>query len=159
MRFQRGQSIVEFALVLPLFLLFTFAIVYFGCAFADYVTLGTIARNSAREAAVLQPQKETQQVPDYTPIRNGFVNQKLPFDIYEWNPDTNAKDFEITYEKSQDTKDTSQNGNVKVTVRARLQGFGKDLVRIVNGLSDSNIDGNLSITYTMYSEYNWSNKK
>ena len=54
MRFQRGQSIVEFALVLPLFLLFTFSIIYFGCVFADYVALGTIARSSARAAVVLQ---------------------------------------------------------------------------------------------------------
>lgn len=78
MRFQRGQSIVEFALVLPLFLLFTFSIIYFGCVFADYVTLGTIARSSARTAVVLQQEDAAKQQDDYQKIREGFNDQKLP---------------------------------------------------------------------------------
>ncbi|WP_288850824.1 TadE family protein [uncultured Mitsuokella sp.] len=154
MRFQRGQSIMEFALVLPLFLLFTFAIIYFGCVFADYVTLGTIARSSARAAAVLQQEDAAKQQQDYKTIRDGFHDQKLPFDIYEWNPG-DMDDFDIQHKPP---TTSAPNGNVEVTVNAKLQGFGKDLVRIVNGLSDSKIDGNLSITYTMYSEYNWSKK-
>ncbi|WP_286821132.1 TadE family protein [Mitsuokella sp. UBA4253] len=145
---------MEFALVLPLFLLFTFAIIYFGCVFADYVTLGTIARSSARAAAVLQQEDAAKQQQDYKTIRDGFHDQKLPFDIYEWNPG-DMDDFDIQHKPP---TTSAPNGNVEVTVNAKLQGFGKDLVRIVNGLSDSKIDGNLSITYTMYSEYNWSKK-
>ena len=160
MGFQRGQSIVEFALVLPLFLLFTFAIIYFGCVFADYVTLGTIARSSARAAAVVQPQTEAQQAPDYTAIRKEYMGQKLPFDIYEWKPSTSDEDFKIVYEPS---TDSSQNGNVTVTVKAKLQeqGFGKELAHIVNGLTGAQNIDELSITYTMYSEYkyNASNRK
>lgn len=155
MRFQRGQSIVEFALVLPLFLLFTFSIIYFGCVFADYVTLGTIARSSARAAVVLQQEDAAKQQDDYQKIRDGFKDQKLPFDIYEWNPG-DKHDFDIQYKNP---TDSAPNGNVEVTVNAELQGFGKTLVHIVNGLTDSNNTGNLNITYTMYSEYNWSNKK
>lgn len=155
MRFQRGQSIVEFALVLPLFLLFTFSIIYFGCVFADYVTLGTIARSSARAAVVLQQEDAAKQQNDYQKIRDGFKAQQLPFDIYEWNP-SDKNDFDIQYKNP---TDSAPNGNVEVTVNAELQGFGKTLVHIVNGLTDSNNTGNLNITYTMYSEYNWSNKK
>ena len=88
------------------------------------------------------------------------MGQKLPFDIYEWEPSTRDKDFEIVYEPS---TDTASNGNVTVTVKAKLQekGFGKELAHIVNGLTGAQDIDELKITYTMYSEYkyNSSNKK
>ena len=52
MKKRKGQSVVEFALVLPLFLLIMFGVVYTGMLFHDYITLSNIARTSAREAAV-----------------------------------------------------------------------------------------------------------
>lgn len=52
MKKQSGQVIVEFALVLPLFLLLLFGIFYSGMLFHDYSTLSNIARSAAREAAV-----------------------------------------------------------------------------------------------------------
>ena len=50
---QKGHSIIEFALVLPLFLLLVFGLFYIGMFFADYLTLSSIARSSAREAAII----------------------------------------------------------------------------------------------------------
>lgn len=52
MKKRKGQAIVEFALVLPLFLLIMFGIIYSGMLFHDYTTLSNIARASAREAAL-----------------------------------------------------------------------------------------------------------
>ncbi len=52
MKKHKGQSVVEFALVLPLFLLIMFGVIYTGMLFHDYATLSNIARSSAREAAV-----------------------------------------------------------------------------------------------------------
>ena len=52
MRKHKGQAIVEFALVLPLFLLLMYGIIYSGMMFHDYSTLSNIARASAREAAL-----------------------------------------------------------------------------------------------------------
>jgi len=49
---QKGQGIIEFAIVLPLFLLFLFGIIYSGMLFYDHATLSNIARASAREAAI-----------------------------------------------------------------------------------------------------------
>ena len=52
MKKHKGQSVVEFALVLPLFLFIMFGVIYTGMMFHDYSTLSNIARASAREAAV-----------------------------------------------------------------------------------------------------------
>ena len=54
MKKQRGQVIIEFALVLPLFLLMIFGLIYSGMMFHDYSTLSNVARSAAREAAITQ---------------------------------------------------------------------------------------------------------
>ncbi len=53
MRHNKGQSLVEFALVVPFFLFLVFAIIYCGMLFHDYSTLTGIARSAAREAAIV----------------------------------------------------------------------------------------------------------
>jgi Flp pilus assembly protein TadG len=49
---ERGQSVVEFALVLPLLCMVVFGIVQFGIVYNDYITLTDAARVGARKAAV-----------------------------------------------------------------------------------------------------------
>jgi len=49
---RKGQVIVEFAMILPLFLLIMYGIIYSGMMFHDYSTLSNIARAGAREAAI-----------------------------------------------------------------------------------------------------------
>lgn len=53
MKKNKGQSLVEFALILPLFLFLVFAIIYCGMLFHDYSSLSSIARSAAREAAIM----------------------------------------------------------------------------------------------------------
>ncbi len=53
MKKNKGQSLVEFTLVLPFFLFLVFAIIYCGMLFHDYSTLSSIARSAAREAAIV----------------------------------------------------------------------------------------------------------
>lgn len=48
----RGQSLVEFALVVPLLLLLLLGIVQFGFIFNSYVTLTNAAREGAREGTI-----------------------------------------------------------------------------------------------------------
>jgi len=48
----RGQALVEFALVLPLFLMILFGLLQFGLAFSTYLTLNEAAREGARTAAI-----------------------------------------------------------------------------------------------------------
>jgi Flp pilus assembly protein TadG len=52
MRNERGQTMTEFALVVPVLLLVLFAIIQFGMIFKDYVTLTDAARAGARTGAV-----------------------------------------------------------------------------------------------------------
>ena len=52
MRSERGQSLVEFALALPILVLLLFAVIQFGVVFNNYVTLTDATRAGARKAAV-----------------------------------------------------------------------------------------------------------
>lgn len=52
LRQERGQAMVEFALVLPLLVVLLFAIVQFGIVFNNYVTLTDATRAGARAGAV-----------------------------------------------------------------------------------------------------------
>lgn len=52
MKKQKGQTLVEFTLVLPFFLLLIFGLIYSGMLFYDYSTLSNIARSAARERAI-----------------------------------------------------------------------------------------------------------
>ena len=56
-----GQSLVEFALVLPIFLLVLFSIVDFGMAFHAWITVTNSAREGARLGAVRAPATDIEQ--------------------------------------------------------------------------------------------------
>ena len=49
---QRGQALVEFALVIPLFLLLIFAVIDFAWAFRNYAVVTNASREGARVGAV-----------------------------------------------------------------------------------------------------------
>jgi Flp pilus assembly protein TadG len=62
---ERGQALIEFALVLPLFLLLLLGIVQMGTVFRDYVALTDATRVGARQAAVaMSIQPESARVPN-----------------------------------------------------------------------------------------------
>jgi len=54
-RGERGQSLAEFVLVLPIFLILVFAIIDFGLGFHAYLTVTNSAREGARLGAVRAP--------------------------------------------------------------------------------------------------------
>ena len=49
---ERGQTMTEFAMVLPILVVLLFGIIQFGIAFNNYVTLTDAVRAGARKAAV-----------------------------------------------------------------------------------------------------------
>ena len=52
MKGQKGQSVVEFAFVLPIILLIILGVVYSGLAYADYLQYSTAVREAARAISV-----------------------------------------------------------------------------------------------------------
>jgi Flp pilus assembly protein TadG len=51
-RSERGQSMTEFALVLPILVMLLFGIIQFGITFNNYITLTDAVRAGARKGAV-----------------------------------------------------------------------------------------------------------
>ncbi|TYZ29259.1 pilus assembly protein [Selenomonas caprae] len=140
-QWQRGQGIVEFALVLPLFCLLVFGIVFAGMMFADYMTLANIARSSARAAAKADAAAFANR---YKLIRDDYQNQSLPLGFFTWDP-KDEKYFKIEYDRT--------HSNVIVKMYAPINTVGSTVANVVNYLTSNKNDPiNLQVTYTMYSE-------
>ena len=77
MKRQKGQDIVEFALLLPIFLLVLCGIIYCSFIFGDYQTVQGIVRNAAREAAVVGRYTESAD-----PLQPKIDNYKIIADKY-----------------------------------------------------------------------------
>lgn len=77
---QKGQDIIEFALLLPLFMLLLYGMMYASFFYGDYMTISGIVRNAAREAAVAGETDEENVdemgnvVNNYDVIRDVYVN-------------------------------------------------------------------------------------
>lgn len=139
---QRAQGIVEFAVVLPLFLLLSMGVIYFGMAFSDYLTMSNTVRSIAHEASLKSTDDDYKAV-----IRNGTSGVTLLSDIYVWQPDStngNNNDFlSVTYDGT--------NHNVVVRAAARLN-KDSSIANAVNNILGSSIGDAMSITYTMYTD-------
>ena len=69
---QKGQSLIEFALVFHFLLFLILGIIYSGMLFYDYSTLSNIARSAARERAVADSSVQTSTI-----IGHYFVNNQF----------------------------------------------------------------------------------
>ncbi len=110
MKKQKGQAIVEFALILPLFLMLMFGVVYSGMLFADYMTLSNVARASAREAALGT---------DITTVKSYYQGHTtLWTSLYTWQP-SNSNDYDIQT-VTESTEDGGSIKAIRVTIRTTL---------------------------------------
>lgn len=105
MKKQKGQSLVEFALVIPFFLFLVFAIIYCGMLFHDYSALSSIARSAAREAAIMT---EVPTNGHYDTVETFYFNQ--------------TQDTLTTLYKTQsvDVEHKDKNGEAYVIVRIKM---------------------------------------
>ena len=150
-RRQRGQSMVEFAIVIPFFLVFIMGIAYFGAAISDYIALNNMARSCAREASIQGPSH-------YDELEDKYLKQDLTAGLYEWGPQARSRELaDINVEKVL-PKATGDHGNVVVTLKSKIDPnkenaatiFKRLLIRWA-GASPEVLT--LNVTYTMYSEY------
>lgn len=72
-RSQKGQSVTEFALALPILALLLFAVIQFGITFNNYVTLTDATRAGARKAAVSREQSNPSSLTT-TAVRSSAAN-------------------------------------------------------------------------------------
>ncbi len=135
MKRQKGQAIVEFALVLPLFFMFLWGIIYTGLLYRDYLTLSNLARESARAASIQGPTY-------YESIRTTNKNQVQNFmtKLYTWNGDSDS--FKI---------ENYGSDSVKVILKAQLNTSFPG-VGIMDFLGMP-LPETYEIVYTMYKEY------
>ena len=114
MKKRKGQSVIEFALVLPLFLLIMFGVVYTGMLFHDYAAISSLARMIAREAAVIQGD-------DYSEIAN-YYEPRLDGDLVTgFYKKADSNPLVIVPFRRNDDPDTE---GVKCTIIMQLQASG-----------------------------------
>ena len=79
---EKGQALVEFALLVPIFLILLFAIVDFGMGFYSWITVTNSAREGARIGAVLASE---QHIIDRVHATSDLINEDENMDILVTN--------------------------------------------------------------------------
>jgi Flp pilus assembly protein TadG len=87
---ERGQALVEFALVAPLFFLLIFGVIQFGVLFGGQIGLGNAAREVARYTSTLPPNQPPLTVKNQAiavmrrsiPAYNGSGNPSVAYCYY-----------------------------------------------------------------------------
>lgn len=156
-RSQRGQSMVEFGIVIPFFLIFIMGIAYFGAAISDYIALNNMARSCAREASIGGPST-------YRQLENHYFAQALTAGLYEWGPKAPSNLAWIKVKEDTSEATTGNHGNVVVNLHSEIDMSRENAATIFKrllirwaGASPEVLD--LDVTYTMYSEYDLSQEK
>ena len=99
MKLQRGQTMIEFALMLPFMALFIFGMIYGGAMFMEYLNFSNNARQIAREVSVLDNiDKREEIIKSYSD--DGKDGEKTFASFY-----TAKREIFYTYEQ-QEKKDT-----------------------------------------------------
>ena len=134
---QKGQSLVEFTLVLPFFLLLIFGLIYTGMLFHDYSTLSTIARTAARDKAITIGVDDDDIIRRY--YEDGHFKYALVTDLYRpGGAESTAPPMSI---------ETTSEGDIKVTINMRLAADTSPLMEMV-------LPDKYSIVYHMRQDYN-----
>lgn len=96
---EKGQSLLEFALVAPIFFLVLFAIVDFGMAFHAWITVTNSAREGARLGAVRAPAADIENRVRETASTLDDGNLSVTVTNAEGNPGESVV-VEVTYDYS-----------------------------------------------------------
>lgn len=159
-RNQKGQDLVEFALVFPIFIFLVIGIIYVGFFFGDYMTLSNITRSAVREAAVstatvsVNENGQTVKRRDFSAITDKYnkilKNEHIITSLYLFQNTDNPLIIQSS------TLPQETNTQAKTAVKAEIpmvinkgQGFVNALYNL-GIISDSN--ANYTITYYMYDE-------
>ena len=136
---EKGQSIIEFAIVFPLFLALFMGIAYFGMLFFDFMTVADVARSSAREASLL---RTTATQTQYDTIRDKQAAAATMWtSIYTWDKTSDAG-FSI---KSTTVNSTNDSVQVTIYITRNVKNLNLPGISIILPLDKT-------FTYTMIKE-------
>ncbi len=145
---KKGQSIVEFAFVLPFLLLIVLGIMYAGFVYSDYEAINDLARSAARDASVMTAESFNQTVNGadasqgtvgFSELEARYKSITLPNNLYV------LESVDIAYE--------DENQRVVVTVTARLNPDNGSLRGAFSAyLGEASILNNMTVVYRMHSE-------
>lgn len=145
---ERGQAVVEFALVMPFLLLFIFGIAYMGFLFSDYLTLSNLARSSAREASITAQQvygngKDTGSIQQsYNTVQKKYAKLAAETQhMYE----VSSADYKI-----RPVMENGQVHDVRVTIHATIK-EDNSAIRAIKNLIPASIQ-EFEIQYQMLQE-------
>lgn len=166
---QRGQALVEFAIMLPLFLAIFFSIAYGGVVFADYLILSNTARSCARDAIVnYQIDSNTKNATFKKVLGRAAKNKNnLLSRAFIWNADENGSNNrfltikEDTDNPVKDSNDKITGYNITVTLNADLDTeksylakMAYNFINFTSGEQEVNkyMQNFIHIEYTMFRE-------
>lgn len=180
MKNQRGQDLVEFALLIPFFFIIFFGIMYCGFAFGDYITLNNEARSAAREAVIgidsikfdkgETQEKQDKAVKDYyqtlvNDYKDAIKDNGMMTNLYIFDGMLISEDKKV--ERTYTSKDellqslqkvnlpknpngNSDKGSVIVIIKTKMNP-AYAFTYVLSGYGVSLLDG-YEITYIMYNE-------
>ena len=108
-RSSKGQAMVEFAIIIPFFLMLLYGFAYLAMFFHDYHTLQAITRDITRHEAVGIP---------YDTIKANYTSTTFLTDVYLFNPDTDITAVDIKTEDEKNASGTVTGKQVTVTLKA-----------------------------------------
>ena len=92
MKNQRGQALVEFALIVPIFFISCFAMIYFGILFMDYLQYNNAARGVARAISIGTDSERTILKADFENNTSEYINQLTK--LYDPHPTVEIDDID-----------------------------------------------------------------
>lgn len=139
---QKGQALVEFAIILPLFLMMFFTIAYAGTVFADYLILNNAARTVAHESITRDfARDENYNVIWWNPVpevkeRVGKRTREtlMSGGAVSWDPN-NGSQFDVSLQYIEGTNPKLY--DIKVTIKADLDTTKSYLSRLAYNLMKS----------------------
>jgi Flp pilus assembly protein TadG len=111
-RNEKGQAMVEFAIVLPILLVLVFGIIQFGITFNHYLTLTDAVRVGARQASV------SRLVPNPAAVAEARVRSAASGSLSDANLPA-ALPVTVTYSPLDSSGAPTQGGDVTVTAKYR----------------------------------------
>lgn len=127
MKKQRGQSVVEFAFIVPMFALFLFGLIYGGTMFLQYLNLCNEARANARHYAIMTEEQLKSNLGDPYPTETN------PKDLE--NSDRIGSFYNVTQKVWVETKtdeDTKKTTLEDVVVEVEFARNNDDLPNVLN---------------------------